>query len=245
MARDSPLADDLAALAREDLRRLGEPPTGEQLIALRDGKLPEDEAKRIRAWLAADPEWAAIYLDLERDLAPPAGEESTGPVSDADIDEAWRGLSQKLGGDAQAAEVVQIQREPASRALWLLAATVILAIGLVWMLIRIEPTSSGDYHLVEVTGTRYRDARLSVPRGVAGLAFQIDASSRADRVVIEIFDASDHLIRHETFDPGPLVFRVPARDYDVGRTYRLIARPASATGEDPWIEMVWRPVYED
>lgn len=92
MTRNATLSEDLAVLAEEQRLKLGEPPTIEQLIAYRDGRLSEDEADRIRDRLAVDPEWAAIYLDLAcfPDLDLPVAD------SDADIDDAWQKLLPKL-----------------------------------------------------------------------------------------------------------------------------------------------------
>ena len=89
---------DLAALAKDERSRLGEPPTVEQLVALRDGELPEAEADRLRARLAVDPERAALYLELKRFAQGSGpGEATPGFDTDADVDEAWRELVPKLG----------------------------------------------------------------------------------------------------------------------------------------------------
>ena len=57
-------------------RSSGNRPSVEQLLALRDGELPEEEAERLRDLIAVDPDVAATYLELKRGrsgLEAPAG----------------------------------------------------------------------------------------------------------------------------------------------------------------------------
>jgi anti-sigma factor RsiW len=253
MARNTTLSEDLAALAEEQRSRLGEPPTAEQLIAYRDGQLPEEEAERIRDRLAVDPEWAAVYLDLKRfpDLDRP---------SDADVDAAWRTLSPRLERTATGAgKVIAFRRRPvrpaAGRALLALAATLILCLGLTWLLVGRggpRPLPSGEYHAVEVTGATFRDARLAVPRAAVGLAFHIDATALEvpGKVLVELRDASGEVVRQEgvVIEAGQreIVFRVASSSLEVGRTYQLAVRASGTSPDEPaLIEMVFTPVFED
>jgi len=258
MARNTTLSEDLGALAEEQRSRLGEPPTTEQLIAYRDGRLPEEEAERIRDRLAVDPEWAAVYLDLKRfpDLDRPAA----GGDSDADVDDAWRTLSSQLDRtETGAGKVIAFRRAAirpaAGRALLALAATLILGLGLTWLLVgrdRPQPLPSGEYHVVEVTGATFRDARLAVPRAAVGLAFHIDATALdpPGKVVVALLDALDHVVRQERMavEAGQrkIVFRVASSSLEVGRTYQLGVWPSDTSPEEPaLIEMVFTPVFED
>jgi len=152
MAERPKLTDDLAALAADERSRLSEPPTAEQLLAYRDGGLPEEEAERIRDRLAIDPEWASIYLDLLRSSDPgaAAGESRESGAADAEVDEAWRLFRAKLDRDAMS------EMPPWRRSLspLLLAAMVVLGLGLGWFLIgrsALEKLPNGKHHVVEVS----------------------------------------------------------------------------------------------
>jgi hypothetical protein len=216
MARKSTFAEDLALLAADERSRLGEPPTAEELIACRDGKLTEEAGERVRDRLAVDPELASIYLDLTSD---PAALAADAPA-DADGADAWRRLSPRL----ERAAVVPIRRRTAARVPLALAASLIMALGVGWLLTRPEPLPAGEYYPIEVTGAEYRGAAVTVPRDVAGVAFHVDASQLTGRIVVELRDSSDVLVRGETFPAGKIVFRVPANKI-ADQVYRLTVRP--------------------
>lgn len=234
MARDSTFAEDLDALAEDERSRLGEPPTAEELIAYRDGKLTEEGAERVRDRLAVDPELASIYLDLQSDPPALAADAPAG----ADVDEAWRTLSARLGRPT----VVPFHRRPAGRVLLALAAAAVGVLGL--LLIPKEP--AGDYFVVEATGAAYRGGTLTVPWSAAGLEFHVDASALTGKVVVELRDALGGLIRKQTFPSGRIVFRVPASKLEEDRTYLLTVRPSGAPeGAPAAIEEIFTLAFEE
>ena len=247
MARDNLLASDLAALADDERRRLGEPPTLEQLAALRDGELPEDEADRLRARLAVDPESAELYLELER-FAAAAGEGAPGE-SAADVDEAWRELSARLergdrsqAGPASAtAEVIPFHRRTLVRVLLGLAATVLVAVGVGWWIEQAgHRLPDGEYYEIPVTEEKLRDATERVPAGIVGLAFQIDLSGQSGSYDVELLDATDRRVRApETFEAGQqVVYRVARRDLVDSATYRLYVRRRGETSGKPALTII-------
>ena len=78
----------------------------------------------------------------------------------------------------------------------------------------------------------YRGAPVTVPRDVAGVEFRVDASTLTGRVVVELRDASDNVVRKETFRAGRIDFRVPMAALDE-RTYQLTVRPAGTPVDAP------------
>lgn len=236
MARNSILAEDLAALAGDERSRLGEPPTAEELIAYRDGKLTEQAAERVRDRLAADPEWAAIYLDLRSDAATLAAAAPAG----TDVDEAWRALEARL----EAPAVVPLRRRPAGRALLALAAALVVALGVIWLLLPAGP--AGEFYRVDVTGASFRGTPLTVPRNFAGVEFYVDASAVAEEVVVALRDASGGVVREKVFRSERVVFRVPAAVLADGRAYRLTVRPpGDAMGDPAAIDEVFLLAFGD
>lgn len=230
MAGDKRLAEDLASLAADDRQRLDEPPTLEQLAALGDGELPEDEADRLRARLAVDPESADLYLELKR-FVEAAAETTAGLDTTQDVDQAWQELSQTLERppsepeEEDAYQVVPFHRRPTVRAVLGLAAVLIVAVGLGQWARQTSP--QGDYYRLDVTGDVFRDVRERIPAGYEGLEFRIDLSGKSGRWVVELLDAKDRPVRSaETFDAGQgkVVYRVARRDLVDGATYQLHVR---------------------
>lgn len=255
MARDRKLSDDLAALAAEQRSQLGAPPTAEELIACRDGKLSEVEVEWIRDRLAVDPEWAAIYLDLQH------GSELELPeVAPGAVDRAWQALSAMLERDTPAVGAREsgtggeiVRRRPAwGPALLGLAAALVLCVGLIWLLTgRDRPHSaSGEYQIVELTGERYRGARtIDVRQDVAGVEFRIEVGDLGPGTfVVELLDASDNLqVPRKVVEAGqkPIVLRVDSTAFVEGSTYRLIVRsPADSQEDEVLVEEVFQLSFE-
>jgi hypothetical protein len=226
------LRDDLAILAARDRRHLGEPPDGETLVALRDGRLADDEASRVRRWLAVEPELASIYLDLDA----------------------------ALGGRLDAAPVAERVAQPSRfhrrrGALAALAAALIAVAGLVYWQFGIEHWPSppdGIYRAVAVTGASYREMGLQVPAEAAGLDFHvaIEPVETSSRWTAELLDSDDHLLRRQRVRLGPgarqIVFRVVAAELVAGRTYRIVVRPVDpAPGVEIPPAFVFSPVFEE
>ena len=265
LTKDPNLTRDLATLADEDRRRLGEAPSMEQLIALRDGRLEEDEADRVRDRLAVDPELAALYLDLKR--FPDLEAADTEPASD--VDAAWRKITARLAPDAPTAKeieeegrVVAFRRRPSSRALLAMAASLVLAAGLAWLWVthtgtlwvgHPDPLPKGAYHTVNVDDeNQYRGFELRVPTSAVGVALHLDIGQLEGpgKFVVVLSDASERQIRlqREDLDPGPstIVFRVASSDLKDGKSYRLTVRSTDAPENIPPIfEASFRVVFGD
>jgi hypothetical protein len=134
-------------LRAESRRRLGDPPTPEELLAYRRGELPPEEEGRIRELLVA-------YPELARSLAEPFPTEGAEPgdpdyLSDEEMARHWTSIQQRLGATANAARSEASAAAPPAaqpahdgrvlqfwrRASFALAAMLVLAFsGLLWQL---------------------------------------------------------------------------------------------------------------
>ena len=79
----------------EERRRLGEPPTPDELIAYAEGTLPESERGRIEAFTTADPQVARTLIDLESfpEVEPAAAGEE---LSEDELAAGWEDLRDGL-----------------------------------------------------------------------------------------------------------------------------------------------------
>lgn len=93
MAEKSEWQEANRELIAEERRRLGDPPTAEEMLAFRRGELPEAEEERIRDLLAAYPELARMY-SAPAPEAPRPGDPDH--VSDEQIARGWKALQQRL-----------------------------------------------------------------------------------------------------------------------------------------------------
>jgi hypothetical protein len=231
---EASLSEDLSILAAEDRHRLGEPPTAEQLIALRDGTLPAEEAERLRDRLVVDPEWMSIYQELKRPLVPGDADEA----GEIDLDGAWNRLSRTMeipsieGHKRKLVEPGAVPAREVVRRFLPLAAGLLLGLGLVWSLVNRDLGSPpGNYLVVVVTGEGLRSSgtTLHMPKNSAGLEFQIDVSDfppKAD-IVVELKDFEGSAIFHQQAakEPGQtlLRFRIPAEKLKDEWVYKLTA----------------------
>lgn len=111
--------DDLKAAMRAVMaarrEQLGEPPTPEELLDYRDGRLDDAERETIEAKIAAFPDAARALADLAAfpEVEPAEG---VGEVSDEQLAARWESFRERLGtGEARRAEVIEIatRRKPA------------------------------------------------------------------------------------------------------------------------------------
>lgn len=243
MERKPSLSGDLAVLAEEKRSRLGEPPDAELLIAFHEGELPEEEMDRVRDWLAVDPDWASIYLDLKRGGLGAGGVASAGlgapGAEDPEVDAAWRALVPKLRREAAAAEVVPFPRRRIGRTLLALAAVLLVIVALVWLLVsRGEPgLPKGEYYAVAVKDEGFRGLRISIPPGYVGVELQIGVEELSGTIVLELRDSSNRRVQRQSavIEPGmdEVGFRVASSSLRDGGSYTLSARQEGAKLNDP------------
>lgn len=126
----------------ERRRRLGPPPSNEELFAFMRGELSPDDEARVRELLIA-------YPELARAMAEPFPEE--GDLSEAELDAHWRSLQKRIHSDPVQRRVRFWQRTSAA-----LAAAMILAFcGIVWQRqASLAPRMATGAHLLLPDGQR-------------------------------------------------------------------------------------------
>jgi hypothetical protein len=87
-------------LLDEERRKLGDPPTAEEMLAYCRGELPESEEERIRELLVAYPELARVYGAAIPEEPRPGDPDA---VSEEEMRAGWSALQQRLGGPARPA----------------------------------------------------------------------------------------------------------------------------------------------
>lgn len=114
MDRGDELIETLEALMAERRRELGDPPTPEELLDYRDGRLSEERRTEIEAKLGAFPDAARALADL---AAFPEVEPAPGvpELSDEDVKDRWLGFRKRLETKETTAPVRRIDeaRQPA------------------------------------------------------------------------------------------------------------------------------------
>jgi hypothetical protein len=114
-------------MTADERRKLGEPPTTEEMLAYSRGELSANDAERVRAWLVFHPEMArALTQPFPEDDAQPGDPDF---LSEAELAKRWTSLQQRIhGADVVAArpEGRVLQFSPVWTAL---AATLALVFG--------------------------------------------------------------------------------------------------------------------
>jgi hypothetical protein len=123
-------------------RRLGPPPSNEELFAFMRGELAAEDEARVRELLIA-------YPDLARAMAEPFPEESD--LSDVELDAHWSSLQKRIHGDPVQRRVRFWQRTSAA-----LAAAMLLAFGgIVWQRqASVAPRMAAGAHVLFPDGQR-------------------------------------------------------------------------------------------
>lgn len=85
-------------MTADDRRKLGEPPTAEQLLAYSEGTLADDEAERVRAWLVCNPELARALMEPFPDDDAKPGD--PGFLSETELAKQWASLQQRIHGSS-------------------------------------------------------------------------------------------------------------------------------------------------
>lgn len=140
-------------MTADQRRKLGEPPTTEEMLAYGRGELSANDAERVRAWLVFNPEMArALTQPFPEDDAQPGDPDF---LSEAELAKRWASLQQRIhGADAIAPrrEGRVLQFSPVWTAL--AAALALVFGGLFWQakteLLRITnaPQAAQTYLLV-------------------------------------------------------------------------------------------------
>ena len=173
MSRNS-LKKDLAHLAAEDRASHGQAPGVEQLIALRDGTLDDEQAQRVREYLALDPDMAQLYLSLREQNEPLAEQERS---SDQELERGLNALVDRADGVESGGRLVSF---PARwRGFLAMAATVLMAVT-AWLLIPRAP--DGPPLIVHVPSEPTETVRsgkaeeIMVPKDAPSVIFVIEAT---------------------------------------------------------------------
>ena len=95
MGGQEDFAKALKAIMAAKRKELGEPPTPEELLAYRDGRLDPGERERMEARIAVHPDAARALADL---AAFPAIEPAPGTpeLTDGDLDARWKAFRQRV-----------------------------------------------------------------------------------------------------------------------------------------------------
>lgn len=116
------------------------------LLAYRRGELSEQRAEKVRDRLAADPDWADLYLDLARaeEL-----EEAGSDVDDETIEREWRRLEKAV---APGGRLLPFRRWVASHPLHAVAASFLVAVLATSALLRLPaaPEATGRVAFLEL-----------------------------------------------------------------------------------------------
>jgi hypothetical protein len=118
-------------LTAEDRRKLGEPPTTEEMLAYSRGALSTANTERVRAWLVSNP-------DMARALTQPFPEDDARPgdpdyVSEEEIERRLAALKQQTAASRAEGRVVQF------RPMWTaLAAALALVFGVLFVRSELE-----------------------------------------------------------------------------------------------------------
>lgn len=260
---------DLASLAREARAKLGNPPTGAELRALKDGTLAEADADRVRDWLALDDDWAQAFRDLDADpdeveLAELAAEAKRAGV---DTDAAWSRFQQQLEPAAAAtAPVEAVSAEAASsssarvlafpsagsRRFLAVAASVLLSVGLTWFVVFREPPG-GPPEIVQTFrltdgDTRGEIRKLTVSPETTEVVFELVIDEPLDAetlriVLIELLEGGSTTEidrRPPGPDPEQEEVRISAKLLVMGKVYELEIHVAGSDGDS----LLWSSRFE-
>jgi hypothetical protein len=152
----------------EDRRSLGEPPTGEEMLAYSRGELAPEEEARVRALLVA-------YPELARALTAPFPAEGEEEVLPEEVSRRWKSFQTQIRPEEKKGKVLQFWR-----ASFALAATLALVFGgLLWRESRDEPRVLGDARELFADGQR----------GGASSPVTLDAAGTPTVLIVPLFGA--------------------------------------------------------
>jgi hypothetical protein len=207
------LGKSLKAIMATKRDELGGPPSPEELLAYRDGRLDPAERQRIEERIAIHPDAARALADLAAfpDVEPAPG---TPNLSDEEIGDRWQAFREKLPELPAPTPAIEIRARPGRRGLPLtlkLAASVLMGLAIGGIVGFLSGRSSQDLP----------DSAINVR--IAELAPEDEGGSRSAPSTLEMPAGSEELV---------LVLSIPAQkdfsDYEAeivdGQGVRVWAR---------------------
>jgi hypothetical protein len=175
-------------MTAEDRRKLGEPPTAEEMLAYTRGELSAETAGRVRAWLVCNP-------DLARALMQPFPSNDAEPgdpdfLSQEELAKHWASLQQRIEVPATTSAFRLLQFPSTWTAL--AAALALVFAGLYW-----QAESRARRLDRELHEPRALESQMLLPDGRRGVEQATFLTAKGERFVLDLalFNAS----RFETY----------------------------------------------
>lgn len=212
-------------MTEEERRKLGEPPTAEEMLAYTRGELSAEDAGRVRAWLVCNPDLArALMQPFPSDDAKPGDPDFLSPE---ELAKQWASLQQRIQDPAKAGGA-RVLRFPSP---WtaLAAALALVFAGLYW-----QAESRARRLDRALHEPRALESQLLLPDGRRGVEQATSLTANGERFVLDLalFNAARfETYRVEMSDENPEPSRQPWRSaairaadeetlsVDISRTY--------------------------
>ena len=188
MTNDSDWQAVQQEMTAEDRRKLGEPPTAEEMLAYTRGELSAETAGRVRAWLVCNPDLArALMQPFPANDAEPGDPEY---LSQEELAKHWASLQQRIQVPAMTSAFRVLQFPSAWTAL--AAALALVFAGLYW-----QAESRARRLDRELHEPRALESQLLLPDGRRGVEQATFLTAKGERFVLDLalFNAS----RFETY----------------------------------------------
>lgn len=189
MTNDSDWQAVQQEMTEEDRRKLGEPPTAEEMLAYTRGELPVETANRVRAWLVCNP-------DLARALMQPFPANDAEPgdpdyLSQEELAKHWASLQQRIHVPATTL-AFRVRQFPSRWTTALAAALALVFAGLYW-----QAESRARRLDRQLHEPRALESQMLLPDGRRGVEQATYLTAKGERVVLDLalFNAS----RFETY----------------------------------------------
>ena len=197
-----------AEMTAEERRKLGEPPTADEMLAYTRGELSTEAAGRVRAWLVWNPDLARALMEpFPADDAKPGDRDF---LSQEELAKHWASLQQRIQ-DSPTASTPRVLQFP-SRWTALAAAVALVFAGLFW-----QAESKARRLDRELHEPRGLESQMLLPDGRRGVEQATFLTAKGDRLVLDLalFNASRFEtyrieMRDETADPARLPWRSAA-----------------------------------
>ena len=176
----------------EDRRKLGEPPTADEMLAYTRGELPAETAARVRAWLVCNPDLArALMQPFPADDAKPGDPDFLSPE---ELAKHWTSLQQRIHAPVHASATASMGRLLQFPSRWtaLAAAVALVFAGLYW-----QAESKARRLDRQLHEPRALESQLLLPDGRRGGEFAPTLTANGEHIVLDLalFNAS----RYETY----------------------------------------------